>query len=117
MQKIAIAKSRELREGQTIKFQFVCDGKKRDGFVARFDGEIVAYENSCRHIAINLDDEHNRIFSRDGEHFLCQTHGAIYDPLSALCVRGPYAGESLIKLQVEVAKGVIWLVETVRSND
>ena len=111
MQKFAIAKSSELREGQTVKFQFVRAGKKLDGFIARFEGEIVAYENVCQHIAVNLDDESDRIFSRDGKHFICQNHGAIYEPSSGLCVRGPCEGERLKKLKIEVSNEIIWLAE------
>ena len=103
-------------EGMTRKFRYESGGKKRDGFVARFAGEIVAYENSCRHIAVNLDYADNRFFSRDGKHFLCQTHGAIYDPLTGLCVRGPCEGESLRKLQIEVHEGMIYLVEKVQPK-
>lgn len=75
MNRFQIAELNELSEGQIIKFQFVRDGKKQDAFLARFAGEVVAYENICQHIAMNLDSENGGIFSRDGKHFICQTHG------------------------------------------
>ena len=99
----------ELKEGTTRKFQYTSGGKQRDGFVARFAGEIVAYENACRHIPVNLDDADNRFFTRDGQHLLCQTHGAIYEPLTGLCVQGPCRGESLRKLRIEIREETIWL--------
>lgn len=107
-----IARLSELAERQTINFQFERDGRKRDGFVARFAGEIVAYENVCRHIGINLDREGGQIFSRDGKHFVCQTHGATYEPLSGLCVLGPCKGERLKKLKIEISEETIWFPET-----
>ncbi len=108
---LQIATSGELRDGQTIKFQFVRDGERTDGFLARFSGEVVAYENKCQHIAINLDSEGGNLFSRDGNHFICQSHGAIYEPLNGLCVRGPCEGETLRKLEIEICDEKIWLTE------
>ena len=109
MKREPLAKLSELGEGQTIKFQYVRDGKMQDGFVARYKGKVVAYENVCRHMNIPLDEESVRIFSRDGNHFICQTHGALYDPSNGLCVRGPCEGDSLKKLPIEVEDDGIWL--------
>lgn len=111
MKRLPIASLIELQEGQTIKFQVVRGGKRIDGFLARFAGEVVAYENSCQHIAINLDSEGGKLFSRDGHHFICQSHGAIYEPLSGLCVRGPCEGETLRRLEIKIRGQKIWLAE------
>jgi len=110
VRKIKIAKASELAEGQTIKFDFVRDGKNKHGFVARFHGKLVAYENVCRHIPLPLDYADNRFFSRDAKHFVCQTHGAIYEPLSGLCIQGPCEGESLKPLKIEVRQEEIFLL-------
>jgi nitrite reductase/ring-hydroxylating ferredoxin subunit len=110
VQRIRIANVSDLAEGQTIKFDFQGDGKNRHGFVARFEGNVVAYENVCRHIPISLDYGDNRFFSRDGTHLVCQNHGALYEPMSGLCVQGPCEGESLKALKIEVCKEEIWLL-------
>lgn len=104
-----LALAEEVREGQAIKFHFVRDGKSVPGFLARFQGQLVAYENRCRHLPLGLDYGDNQFFSRDGAHLICQTHGALYDPLNGLCVRGPCQGESLKPLPIEVAEGIVWL--------
>ena len=106
-----IVRTDELSEGQTISFHFVRAGKKVSAFVARFQGQYLAYENVCRHLPVSLDYGDDRFFTRDGRHFLCQTHGAIYEPISGLCVRGPCEGDSLEKLSIELRDGVIHLVE------
>ena len=109
VKKFPIARESELAEGQTIQFKCIRAGKYVKGFVARFGGEVVGYENVCRHLPVGLDDGEGEFFSRDGNHFICQAHGALYDPLSGLCVRGPCEGASLKKLKLEIEDGVIWL--------
>ncbi len=101
----------ELSNGRAVKFQVVRKGRNVSAFVAQFQGEIIAYENVCQHLPLPLDYGDKQFFSRDGRHLLCQTHGAIYEPLSGLCVRGPCEGDSLKKIKVEVRDGAVWLLE------
>ncbi|MDB6027878.1 MAG: Rieske (2Fe-2S) domain protein [Verrucomicrobiales bacterium] len=101
----------EVAEGKSVKFRFERKGKYVDGFVARFQGELVAFENKCRHLPLSLDYGDNQFFSRDGKHLICQTHGAIYEPISGLCVRGPCDGESLKPIKIEIRNGAIWLAD------
>jgi nitrite reductase/ring-hydroxylating ferredoxin subunit len=106
-----IASVPELTEGKTAKFQITRKGRPMEGFVACFKGQFVAYENRCRHLPLSLDYDDGRFFSRDGQHFVCQTHNAIYEPLTGLCVRGPCEGDSLKPLKIEVIKDDIWLLD------
>ncbi|MEW6307018.1 MAG: Rieske 2Fe-2S domain-containing protein, partial [Verrucomicrobiota bacterium] len=108
MQRVRVGSVDELGEGQTLKFEFKREGITHEGFVARFQGKIVAYENVCRHLPLTLDYDDNRFFASDGKHFVCQTHGAVYEPLSGLCVRGPCEGVNLKPLKVVVEDGVMW---------
>jgi nitrite reductase/ring-hydroxylating ferredoxin subunit len=105
-----IATLSDLKDGQTIKFEFHREGLRIEAFVARFQGKILAYENLCRHLPLTLDYADNRFFSTDGKHFVCQTHGALYEPITGLCVRGPCAGASLKPLPIELRNDSIWLV-------
>ena len=105
-----IAKLEDLPEGTTKRFSFQRDGMRVDAFVAKFKGEIVAYENLCRHLPITLDYGDGEFFSNDGSLFVCQTHGAFYEPKSGLCVAGPCTGASLIPLETEQTDGHIFLV-------
>jgi nitrite reductase/ring-hydroxylating ferredoxin subunit len=99
----------ELTEGAALKFEFTRKGKPIEGFVARFKGELVAYENRCRHLPLSLDYDDGRFFSRDGKNFICQNHNAIYEPLTGLCIQGPCAGESLKLLKIEIIKDEVWI--------
>lgn len=111
MTKIKIARASDVAEGKTVKFSFPRgDGKLIEGFLARFQGTLVAYENRCRHLPVSLDFHDGRFFSPDGQYFICQNHNATYEPLTGLCVRGPCEGQSLKALKIEVAQGDVWLI-------
>ena len=56
-----LAKLDDLPEGTTKRFSFKRDGIRVDAFVANYRGEIVAFENLCRHQPLTLD-------YGDGEH-------------------------------------------------
>ena len=112
MAKQWIARVADLVEGVTVKFEYVQDGVPREGFLARIGDQIVAYENVCRHLPLSLDFGDNHIFTRDRQYFACQTHGAVYDPLTGLCLHGPCAGASLKPLRVVREGGELWLEVT-----
>lgn len=109
MNRMKIALATELAEGGTRKFKFTRNGRPAEGFLARFQGQLVAYENICRHLPVSLDFNKGNFFTGDGLHFVCQTHGATYEPLTGLCVLGPCQGQSLKALVIEVIADEIWL--------
>ena len=92
----------ELKEKRAVKFKYRQDGISREGFVAIFEGQVVAYENVCRHVPITLDYGDGKFFNGQDSHFICQTHGATYEPLTGKCVAGPCVGASLKPLKVEI---------------
>jgi nitrite reductase/ring-hydroxylating ferredoxin subunit len=108
--RIKIARADEVAEGKAVKFSFQRDGGRlTEGFLARYQGQLVAYENRCRHLPVSLDFYSGNFFSPDGQSFICQNHNAIYEPLTGLCVRGPCEGQSLKALEIEVVDGDVWL--------
>ena len=111
MSRIRIATLEEIEEGKTIKFSFKRGERPLEGFVGRFKGKLFAYENTCRHIPISLDYGDNRFFTNKGDALMCQTHGAVYEPDTGLCTRGPCAGASLFPLEVVEEDGVLWFEE------
>jgi nitrite reductase/ring-hydroxylating ferredoxin subunit len=109
--KTKIARADAVAEGKAVKFTFQREkGKPVEGFLARFQGKLVAYENKCRHLPVSLDFFSGKFFTPDGAHFICQNHNAIYEPLTGLCVRGPCEGQSLKVLEIEEAEGDVWLL-------
>lgn len=111
MPKIRIASAEQLQaDGQSVKFYWESGGRQREGFAARVAGKIVAYENVCRHQPLPLDYGDGRFFTTDGAHFICQNHGALFDPVTGVCVRGPCDGESLKALSLLESHGAFWFV-------
>ena len=110
-----VASLDELQEGTTRQFSFQRDGIRVDAFVANYKGEIVAYENLCRHQPLTLDYGDGQFFNSDGSLFVCQTHGAMYHPQNGLCVEGPCAGASLHPLEIEIADGEIHFVGSAKG--
>ena len=111
MPRIRIANTKKVKEGKTVKFSFTRDDRLQEGFVGRFKGKLFAYDNTCRHLPISLDYDDNRFFDSKGETLVCQTHGAVYEPDTGLCTRGPCAGASLHALEVIEEDGVLWFDE------
>ena len=108
--RIRIAAAEDIVEGTTIPFPFMRANRPQEGFAGRFQGKLFAYENTCRHIPITLDYGDNRFFDSTGKTLMCQTHGAVYEPDTGLCVRGPCAGASLFALEIMEENGAIWFM-------
>lgn len=105
-----LASVEELKQRGTIKFGYRQEGIAREGFLAWFEGQIVCYENACRHVPITLDYGDGDFFTSDRSHFICRTHGAMYEPLSGQCVAGPCPGAFLKRLPTEISGGEIFLL-------
>jgi nitrite reductase/ring-hydroxylating ferredoxin subunit len=100
----------ELRKRGTIKFTFREEGISREGFLAWFEGQVVCYENVCRHVPITLDYGDGQFFTPDRAHFICQTHGATYEPLTGKCIAGPCPGAHLKRLPIALEGSEIFLL-------
>jgi nitrite reductase/ring-hydroxylating ferredoxin subunit len=112
MGKIKITLKSSLKERQIFRFGFIHKSRHAEGILVLLEGQLLAYENKCRHLPLKLDAASNgQFFSSDGNHFICQTHNALYEPTTGLCVRGPCEGESLRKLNVTVEGDAVWLEE------
>jgi nitrite reductase/ring-hydroxylating ferredoxin subunit len=61
----------------------------------------------CPHMDQTLTPEGRVLLTPDGSLILCGRHGAVFDPLSGLCLGGPCAGESLTPWPVETRDGLI----------
>ena len=103
----------ELKRARALKFSFSEEGIPREGFLLWFGDQVIAYENRCRHIPLSLDYGDGRFLSADGKMIVCQTHGAVYEPLTGECTAGPCPGAFLRKLPIEAGpNGEIFLVQT-----
>ncbi|MEM8609408.1 MAG: Rieske (2Fe-2S) protein [Myxococcota bacterium] len=70
-------------------------------------GVLRAYRNLCRHLPVPLDGGTGQLFTDDGKHLLCGTHGATYRLTDGYCTEGPCEGLSLHRLPCrEAADGI-----------
>ena len=106
---VYLGRSDRLRDGgAAIVFDLSSDGFDR-GFAICFQGQIRAYRNRCPHAGSQLDWVEGDFFDESGDYLICATHGALFDPLSGKCVRGPCAGESLERLSIRICETDLWL--------
>ena len=106
--RLAVARDGELLPGNTKKFAFRVAGVEIEAFLLNYKGELHAYVNRCRHVAMGLDWVDNEFFSEDGLHVVCATHGACYAPESGQCVSGPPLGKALVRVPLETENGVVF---------
>lgn len=64
-------------------------------FVVRREGRIAAYFNSCPHARLPLNGAPDVFLDFSGSFLFCVNHGAHFDILTGLCIRGVCKGESL----------------------
>jgi phosphoglycolate phosphatase len=103
----AVALSGDLEErSYGVRFTMP-DG--RQAFAIRFDNEVRGYINECRHLPTELDWNFGHFLDADKEFLVCATHGALYDPVTGVCVAGPCRGKALEKVALSEHDGTIVL--------
>ncbi len=79
----------------------------RELIVFRRGARVFGHVNSCPHIGTPLEMFPDRFMTADGQHLLCTTHGAMFEPETGLCVRGPCKGKALTRVPVRVESGAL----------
>lgn len=86
------------------------DGRPREALVLLgSDGEPRAYLNRCRHLPVPIDGGSKQYLTRDGEHLLCGTHGALYRRDDGVCIAGPCQKLALEKIPIVEENGVLYV--------
>ena len=78
-------------------------------FALKFDDQLRVYRNSCPHLGVELNWLEDQFFDLDGALIQCATHGALFEPLTGLCVSGPCRGQSLERMEAHIADGQLYL--------
>ncbi len=97
-----------LAELRGFRFTIEIEGIDRPAFAVRHRGRIVAYVNSCRHQARELDFGDAHFFDESADALVCCHHGARYDPASGACMGGPCEGAPLTALVIEQRGRELW---------
>jgi nitrite reductase/ring-hydroxylating ferredoxin subunit len=111
-----IATEAEVIAGKVVTFGYRQDGIRREGFLVWTAAGLRGYENLCRHLPVKLDAGSKHFLSREKKFILCQQHGALYEPETGRCTRGPCEGASLKALPIEVREGKVYLLVTDETN-
>lgn len=82
-----------------------------DAFLIYYKQRCYAYENSCPHTGVNLNWQDEQFFSFDGLYLQCSLHGALFEPESGLCIRGPCKGAKLKAINVLIENDVVYKAE------
>ena len=83
---------------------------EKEAFLIYFNQQCYAYENSCPHTGVNLNWKDEQFFSVDGLFLQCCVHGALFEPDTGRCVRGPCLGQSLKPVKIMNKNGSIFSV-------
>ncbi|MCK4865630.1 MAG: Rieske (2Fe-2S) protein [Gammaproteobacteria bacterium] len=82
--------------------------KKEEAFLIYYMGNCYAYENSCPHTGVNLNWQDEQFFSFDGRFLQCSLHGALFEPTTGACVRGPCQGQELKRIRFIIENGGVY---------
>ena len=112
-----VARVGELEHGATKKFHLKCRGNTVEALLVSYEGNLYAYINRCRHIALSMDWVDNHFFTDDRRYLICANHGATYEPTTGECVWGPCFGAFLQSVPLEITQGKIFAVCPEHSED
>ncbi|MBI1746113.1 MAG: Rieske 2Fe-2S domain-containing protein [Acidobacteria bacterium] len=104
-----ICQTSELPASKSLRFVLISPYGPRGAFLLHYQGHFRAYLNKCLHLPVTLDYDTGDFFTGDGCQLLCQTHGALYDPLTGYCNAGPPIGLSLVPVKISVRQGSVYL--------
>ena len=99
----------DLAELSCKEFIVKNDVFKKDAFLIFYMGHCYVYENSCPHTGVNLNWQEEQFFSFDGRFLQCSLHGALFEPKTGACVRGPCQGQELKPVNYIVEDGVVYV--------
>jgi len=86
------------------------------GFLVRRGAEVHGYVNRCPHAGHPLNIRPHEFLTSDGSLLLCNSHGALFEIPTGLCVDGPCAGARLRRIPVEVRSGYVLIASGYRAE-
>jgi nitrite reductase/ring-hydroxylating ferredoxin subunit/GNAT superfamily N-acetyltransferase len=85
--------------------------------VAKKDGRLHGYVNSCPHWGTPLEIVPGNLMTRDKKYLFCATHGAKFQLEDGFCVDGPCEGESMKPVTLILENGAVSLDEASYPTD
>lgn len=72
------------------------------GFLVRKGDEVFAYLNRCPHAGHPLNLRPDEFLTPERTHIVCNSHGAVFEIASGVCLAGPCVGEHLQRLPIRI---------------
>jgi nitrite reductase/ring-hydroxylating ferredoxin subunit len=79
------------------------------GLVVKRHGAVHAYVNRCPHAGHPLNLRPHEFLTPDRSLIVCNSHGAVFEMATGLCLSGPCAGAKLRPVPIEVRAGYVLL--------
>lgn len=89
-----------LQPGEAKVFYFRRGRNKIEGFVLRTESRLSAFANVCPHWHVDLDLGTADFWDPENARILCKNHGALFNPESGVCERGPCVGVPLERFEL-----------------
>lgn len=90
-------------DGDAMTFEYTDRlGQPAEGFVMRYKGELVAFENRCPHWSVPVGYDEQTFLDPNGRDIVCPMHGARFNAETGECWSGPCIGDGLEKFEVDV---------------
>ena len=106
---VELCASKQLADGgEAHVFDLHEWGRPVRAFVLRFEGRAYGYLNRCAHVPVEMDWQPGRFLDDTGRWLVCSIHGAVYDPASGVCVRGPCVHKRLKPVDVHERAGKVY---------
>jgi len=106
---VLLLATNQLRHGMSHEFEIDLP-EPVAGFVLNWFDQFHAYRNACPHTGVTLNWAPHQFLDIEGQLIQCGMHGALFEPVTGLCIRGPCLGQSLTRLPIRVIEGDIYLV-------
>lgn len=97
---VRVKDAKALADGQTVVLELEYQGRQREAFVLRYEGQCYAYLNECPHWAVELDLGDGHFFDEELRRIYCKNHGALFSPTTGECESGPCRGRGLVALRI-----------------
>jgi len=92
--------------GKDILFEE--DNLRINILVQRHNGTVHVYENRCPHAGTPLNLFGDRFMNLENTDLICRTHGALFDPNTGKCNKGPCKGQYLRQVDFEEIDGKLY---------
>jgi nitrite reductase/ring-hydroxylating ferredoxin subunit len=90
----------EIPDGDTKGFKLGEGEWPLRGLLVRNGESVRGFVNRCPHAGHQLSFRPDRFLTPDKQLILCQSHGALFDKTTGVCVGGPCVGEALTPVPV-----------------